>query len=145
MDRDCGIHAPDYAMVLTINSIFLIVRSRVDMAQTFGQTLRALRRAKDVNQRTLADTVGVDFSYISKVENDRLPPPAADTIVKICEALDVPSDELLALTGKMPTEVKAMVGSSSAALQFMRHAHAMQLSEEEWDKLTQRLKRLRNR
>jgi HTH-type transcriptional regulator, competence development regulator len=114
------------------------------MAQTFGETLRALRRAKGVNQRALADTVGVDFSYISKVENDRLPPPAADTIVKICEALSVPPDELLALTGKMPTEVKAMVGSSSAALQFMRHAHAMQLSEEEWDKLTQRLKRLRS-
>ena len=114
------------------------------MAQTFGQALRALRRAKDMNQRTLADKVSVDFSYISKVENDRLPPPAADTIVKICNALGVPPDELLALTGKMPTEVKVMVGSSSAALQFMRHAHAMQLSEEEWDRMTQRLKRLRS-
>jgi hypothetical protein len=37
-----------------------------------------------------------------------------------------------------------MVGSSSAALQFMRHAQAMRLSDEEWERLTQRLKRLRS-
>ena len=52
------------------------------MDMTFGQLLRELRRAKGVNQRDLASKVGVDFSYISKLENDRLPPPAADTVVK---------------------------------------------------------------
>lgn len=114
------------------------------MAKTFGHTLRELRRLKDVSQRELAEKVGVDFSYISKVENDRLPPPSADTIVKICEVLGIQPDELLVLTGKMPTQVKEMVSSSSAALQFMRQAQAMRLSDEEWEKLTQRLKRLRS-
>ena len=47
------------------------------MAKTFGQSLRELRSSKIVSQRELAEKVGVDFSYISKVENDRLPPPAA--------------------------------------------------------------------
>ena len=57
------------------------------MAKTFGHNLRELRRSKDVSQRELAEKVGVDFSYISKLENDRLPPPAADTIVKIAKSL----------------------------------------------------------
>lgn len=112
--------------------------------KTFGQTLRELRRSRGVTQRELADQVGVDFSYISKVENDRLPPPSADTVVKICEALSVPPDELLAMTGKMPTQAKEMLGTSPAALQFIRQAHVMGLTDQEWEKLTKGLKRLRD-
>jgi transcriptional regulator with XRE-family HTH domain len=113
------------------------------MPKTFGQALRELRRSKEISQRELAEKVGVDFSYISKVENDRLPPPAADTIVKICRVLGVPPDELLASTGKMPTEVKEMLSTSPAAMQFVRQAHEMGLTDEEWEKLGKRLKRLR--
>jgi transcriptional regulator with XRE-family HTH domain len=111
---------------------------------TFGQKLRELRRSKGVTQRELAAKVAVDFSYISKIENDRLPPPAADTIMRICEALSIPPDELLAMTGKMPSKVKQMVGTSSAALQFMRQAQSMKLTDEEWDELTRGLKQLRS-
>ena len=113
------------------------------MPNVFGKSLRQLRRSKSVSQRELARRVGVDFSYISKVENERLPPPAADTIVKICEVLEISPVELLASTGKIPTQVKEMLGASSAALQFVQQAHAMGLTEDEWDKLTRRLKRLR--
>jgi len=114
------------------------------MTNTFGQSLRQLRRSKDISQRELAAKVGVDFSYISKIENDRLPPPAADTIIKICEVLSVSPDELLAMTGKMPSQVKQMVSTSPAALQFMREAQSMNLSDKDWEELTQELKRLRS-
>jgi transcriptional regulator with XRE-family HTH domain len=113
------------------------------MKQTFGQALRELRRSKGLSQRNLAEKVGVDFSYISKIENDRLSPPAADTIVEICNALEVPVEELLALKGKIPSELEDTIGSSPAALKFVRHAQAMDLTEEEWKKLTHQLKRLR--
>ncbi len=56
-------------------------------------------------ERELAVRTGLDFSYISKVENSRLPPPAADTIVSICNVLGVSPEELLALTGKTPNVV----------------------------------------
>ena len=112
--------------------------------KTFGQLLRELRRDQGVSQRDLAEGVGVDFSYISKVENDRLPPPAADTVVRICTVLDVPPDDLLAATGKLPSDVKEMIGGNAAAMQFMRQAQGMGLSELEWNTLTKRLKRLRN-
>ena len=111
--------------------------------KTFGQTLKEIRRSKGVTQRQLAAAVGVDFSYISKVENDRMPPPAADTIVKICEKLGVPSDELLAMTGKMPTPVKEAISENPAAQQFLREAQTMTLTDDEWGALTQQLKKLR--
>lgn len=114
------------------------------MAQSFGESLRQLRRSKGVSQRELAEKVGVDFSYISKVENDRLPPPAADTIVRICDALGVKPDDLLALTGKMPSDVKEMLSASPAAQQFIRQAQEMKLTDEEWQMLSRRLKRLRS-
>ena len=133
---------------LTFNSTYATLNKKnrqvVDMAKSFGQALRELRRSKDITQRDLSMRVGVDFSYISKVENDRLAPPSADTIVKICEVLEVSPDELLALTGKMPTEVKEMISANRAAIKFVRKAHAMGLTDEEWEKLTQRLKRLRS-
>ena len=111
--------------------------------KTFGQTLKEIRRSKGVTQRELATTVGVDFSYISKVENDRMPPPAADTIVKICEKLGVPPDELLAMTGKMPTSIKEAISETPAAQQFLREAQTMTLTDDEWETLTQQLKKLR--
>ena len=111
--------------------------------KTFGQVLKEIRRSKDVTQRELAAAVGVDFSYISKIENDRMPPPAADTIVKICEVLDVPSDNLLAMTGKMPTQIKEAISEKPAAQQFLREAQTMTLTDDEWGILTQQLKKLR--
>jgi transcriptional regulator with XRE-family HTH domain len=114
------------------------------MEQTFGMKLQALRRAKGVNQRDLAERVGVDFSYISKVENDRLPPPAAETIEKICKELDVPIDELMGLTDKLPTDLKQLLVESRSARSFMLEAQQMRLSDNEWQKMASRLKKLRS-
>ena len=111
--------------------------------KTFGQTLKEIRRSKGVTQRELATAVGVDFSYISKIENDRMPPPAADTIVKICEKLKVAPDMLLAMTGKMPTSIKKAISQNPAAQQFLREAQTMTLTDDEWETLTQQLKKLR--
>lgn len=110
---------------------------------TFGQALKELRRSKDISQRELADRVGVDFSYISKVENDRMSPPAADTIERICEALEVSADDLLAMTGKVPSSIKEALGTNPEALGFMRQASEMELSEEDWKHLKDELKQLR--
>lgn len=111
--------------------------------QTFGEKLRALRRASKVTQRELAHQVGVDFSYISKLENDRLPPPAADTLLSICEVLDVNPDELLALTGKLPSDIQETVGKSRVAQRFLREAQRLDLNDEDWEKMIKSLKEMR--
>lgn len=114
------------------------------MNQTFGQLLRELRREKGISQRELAKKVSVDFSYISKLENDRLPPPAADTIVRICEVLNVQPEKLLSITKKMPSDIKDLVSSTPKAMEFLRNARSMKLTEEEWDKMSKQLKQLRD-
>ena len=115
------------------------------MARSFGAELRERRRAKGVSQRELAERAGVDFSYISKLENDRIPPPAADTAVKLCQILGIRPEDLLALGGKLPSEVEQSVGSSSAAQEFLREAQEMRLSDDEWRKASGMLRRLRRR
>ena len=113
------------------------------MEQSFGTALRTIRRERKVSQRSLAEAIGVDFSYISKIENDRLPPPSGETIVRMAEALSTSPEELLAQTGKMPESLKTSLTSSASALEFLREAQEMELSEGEWRKLARSLKRLR--
>ncbi len=113
------------------------------MKKTFGVILKELRRNKEVSQRDLADKIGVDFSYISKVENDRLPPPAADTIVKICAVLNIPAEVLLAESGKVSSNITGLIGSSQEAIKFMLRASDMKLTDEEWKNLTIKLRKLR--
>jgi len=110
---------------------------------TYGKLLKELRRQKGVAQRDLAASVGVDFSYISKIENDRLQPPSADTTIKICESLGVPSEVLLSLSGKVSTQIKDTITSSQSAIKFLNAVRDMQLTDDEWDKLTSKLKKLR--
>jgi len=111
---------------------------------TFGEKLREYRRAAGLSQRVLARLVGVDFSYISKVENGRLPPPAADTIVKICGVIKTDPEELLALTGKLPSEVRETVGTKRVAQEFLREVQRMDLTDAEWETMIKELGNLRD-
>jgi transcriptional regulator with XRE-family HTH domain len=103
----------------------------------------ARRRAAGLSQRVLAARAGLDFTYISKVENGRLPPPAADTIVALSRVLDSPPEDLLALTRKIPSVVHRTVSASPAAQQFLREAQELALTDHEWTQLVQLLRGLR--
>lgn len=113
------------------------------MTQSFGKTLLALRRRQGVTQRKLAKLIGVDFSYISKIENDRLPPPAADRVIAMAKALRVAPATLLALTGKLPSRVEETVSTSPAAQEFLLEAQQHHLTDAHWRKLSETLRRLR--
>src|SRR5260370_26833180 len=109
--------------------------------QTFGAVLRARRREAGLTQRELAERAGLDFTYIRKSETDRVPPPAADTVVLLCVVLGVRPEELLALTGKIPSDVQELVSSSPAAQEFLRAASLRGLSDDEWRRLSRLLPR----
>lgn len=102
------------------------------MGLSFGSHLRELRRAAKLTQRDLAGKTQLDFSYLSKLENDRIPPPAADTVVKLAAALKVQSDELLALSGKLPSKVAEAVSGNPAAQGFLRETANLNLSDDDW-------------
>lgn len=113
------------------------------MKHSFGKALRELRQKAGVSQRELAERIGMDFSYISKIENDRLPSPAANTVVMICRTLKESPEQLLALTGKIPSEVEEAIATNQSAQEFLREVQVMNLTDAEWKLIRTALGRLR--
>lgn len=73
--------------------------------ETFGQRIRALRRAKGISQRALAARIGRDFTYVSKIERGRCLPPSAEVIVALAAHLDGDPEELAILGNKPPIAI----------------------------------------
>ncbi|NEN92007.1 MAG: helix-turn-helix transcriptional regulator [Okeania sp. SIO3H1] len=64
------------------------------MSQTFGKVIRKARKEKEYSQRELAKLVGVDYTYLSKLENDRAGyPPSEDVIQALANHLDLSEQE----------------------------------------------------
>lgn len=77
---------------------------------TFGQTLQKIRRGKGKTQRNVADAIGMDHGYYSRIENDRFDyKPSRETIEKITETLECDESEkaeLLAAAGRIDKEMR---------------------------------------
>lgn len=79
---------------------------------TFGTRIRELRQAKGLTLRDLAKKVRVTFTYLSKIENQKLSFgefPGDDLIVKLARVLDADADELLLLAKKIPAAIRKRV------------------------------------
>jgi len=79
---------------------------------TFGEKVRELRKAKNLTLRELAIKVKVNFTYLSKIENQKLSfgeYPSEDLIRKLAKVLDGDMDELLLLAQKIPEDIKKRV------------------------------------
>ena len=79
--------------------------------ENFGQYLKKIRIAHNISQRELAKNIGVDFTYLSKIENGKLEPPAEDTIKKIADCLGENADNLILLANKIPSDYKEVLKS----------------------------------
>jgi transcriptional regulator with XRE-family HTH domain len=112
---------------------------------TLGKRIRELRLVAKLSQRDLAARLakrlkGFDFSYLSKIENDRLV-PSASALLALAAELKGDSDELLALAGKAPADVGEMLQKSEGARMFFRSAMSTGLSEDDWKKLLQEIRK----
>jgi transcriptional regulator with XRE-family HTH domain len=79
---------------------------------TFGAFLRESREAKaspDFSVRKLAGRVGIEPSYLSKIERGEEAPPGEGTIRKLATELGEDPDVLLALAGKVSTDLQAII------------------------------------
>jgi len=80
----------------------------------FGEYLRKIREEKRENNpqfsvRQLAARVGIEPSYLSKVERGEQPPPSEQTIASLARELNENPDVLLALAGKVSGELQAII------------------------------------
>ena len=79
---------------------------------TFGEKLRELRKGRDLSQKKLAELVAINFTYLSKIENERLDFakfPREELICKLASALGSDKNELLILAKKVPPRIKERV------------------------------------
>ena len=81
---------------------------------TLGSFIRARREALREEDpfysvRRVAERVGIEPSYLSKVERDIGSPPGEDTLVRLAADLDLDSDVLLALAGKVSSDLRDVI------------------------------------
>jgi transcriptional regulator with XRE-family HTH domain len=79
---------------------------------TFGEKLRKLRQAKNLSQKRLAAQVGINYTYLSKIESEKLdfaPYPSEGLIRRLAGALGADVDELLLLAKKIPADIRDRV------------------------------------
>ena len=70
---------------------------------------RALTRDRKYSLRKTADRVGIQPSYLSKIERGELPPPGEEVICKLAADLGLDADVLLAMAGKVSSELQAVI------------------------------------
>src|SRR5919198_2901795 len=108
---------------------------------TLGERIRQLRRQRGLTQRHLADATGVDFSYLSKIENDRLEhTPSIKMLQDLAKALEVDELELMELANKVPPVLQAIARDKNA-LRFFRRATQTIKNSEDWRDLLAYLER----
>jgi transcriptional regulator with XRE-family HTH domain len=94
--------------------------------KSFGSTIRRLREGQQISLRKFADKVGISPTYLSKIERDEFPPPGEETVKKFAVALDQDPDELLALAGRVSSDLPAIIQQRPRELaSFLRTAGAL--------------------
>jgi len=85
------------------------------MALNFSNYIRDKRVAlkeqgdKRFSLRQVAQRIGVEPSYLSKVERGETPPPSEEKIVRLAKELSEDPDVLLALAGKVSSDLLKII------------------------------------
>lgn len=87
------------------------------MNKEFGQTIRQARKDKSYSQRDLAKLLGLDFTYLSKLENNRAEyAPKEDVIRGLARELDLDAEELIFLAGRIPQKEEDLLSQHHKSL-----------------------------
>lgn len=113
---------------------------------TFGKTLQNLRRGKKLTQRGIAQAIGMDFSYFSKLENDRFDSkPTRETVETIATALDCTPEErneLLTAAGRIDEDLEKIVLAAQTRPEMNKlFRAAIDLSSQEIEVIIKNLKK----
>lgn len=87
---------------------------------TFGSVLRQLRYSQNIGIKKLASNLDIDYTYLSKLENDKLK-PSEKVIGKVSEYFNYDRDELMLLGEKIPEDIKRILRDNpKEALSYLR-------------------------
>lgn len=84
---------------------------------TFGEKIKIARKDKGYTQKNLAKLISIDYTYLCKLENNRAAyTPKEDVIRIIAKHLELNPEELIFLTGRLPSEYQEILKISYQAL-----------------------------
>src|SRR5580693_1336004 len=96
----------------------------------FGELVRGKRVGKDIGLREMAKMIGVSPTYLSKVERDEFPPPAEDKVRKIADIIGRDPDELLALAGRVASDLTDIIRQRPREMaDFLRAAKGLTVED----------------
>ncbi len=101
----------------------------------FGQRLRDLRKQQGISQRDLASQVGINWTYVCKIETGQIAPPSEDVIRRIAQVLDADANDLINASGKVPDGLKDVLEDNPLAVELVRVLSKRKLSEETYSQL----------
>jgi transcriptional regulator with XRE-family HTH domain len=110
---------------------------------SFGAMVRREREAKGIGLREMAKKIGVSPTYQSKFERDEFPPPAEDKIKKIAEIIGRDADELLALAGRVSSDITEIIKRHPVELAALLRT-TKGLSTEDIARLARRAREVKN-
>lgn len=118
---------------------------KLSSEKTFGATIRAWREEREIGLRRFADSVGMSPTYLSKVERDDFPPPGEEKIIAIAKALEKDPDELLALAGRVASDLTEIIQRKPKVMAtFLRAARGLTPKEiEKFTRQAEKTKRVK--
>ncbi len=80
----------------------------------FGRYIRRTREAlqetdRRFSLRQVSQRIGIEPAYLSKIERGVFPPPSEEVIVKLAALLGEDSDVLLAMAGKLSSDLQQII------------------------------------
>lgn len=117
--------------------------------KTFGQVIRELRiKHRDYSSlREFARKVELSPAYLSRIENEKEPPPSEAVIERLAEALGADKYELFSYAGKIPEEfLETFKKNPKGVASFMRRVQEIGLeSDGDWQEIEKNLTRIKRK
>jgi transcriptional regulator with XRE-family HTH domain len=112
--------------------------------KSFGALVRQEREAREIGLREMAKKIGVSPTYLSKIERGDFDPPAEDKVRKIAEIIGRDPDELLALAGRVASDLTDIIRQRPREMaDFLRAAKG--LTAKDMAELARRAQRAREK
>jgi len=117
--------------------------------KSFGQVVRELRvkHQEYSSLREFARKVGLSPAYLSRIENEKEPPPSEAVVERLAEALGADKYELFSYAGKIPEEfLETFKKNPKGVASFMRRAQEIGLeSDSDWKELETSLSKMKRK
>ena len=98
------------------------------MSKQIGHLIRDLRKQKGLTQRQFAEQVGMNHTYLSKIENGRVDTtPSVHTLVAMADVLSIDRDWLLTQCGRPPERIPESIAENPEFFQRLGKLSGQQL------------------